>query len=241
MIDHRVPAGTLAAMNQRLRDVLEDLGIDYCCSEKRTVEDVAAAQGVTMNDLETAVGLATEDAAVPHEEWLEESLTAIIAHLEVGHATKAAAISRISALAEAVGPTTSRQVSFGVLRAAFHRLIIELMPHTEREERVIFPFILAMEAASVGRGPLPERPWGDLPSLLNPIAGEHRHIQSALSEMRSARLELHVDDHDEIALRLFSQLRDLAREVHHFMNLETFVLYPRAIALEQELYVTTAV
>jgi len=194
-----------------------------------------------MNGLETAIGLATEDAAVPHEEWLEESLTALIAHLEVGHATKAAAVSRISALAEMVGPMTSQQVSFGVLRAAFHQLIIELMPHTELEERIIFPFVLAMEAASAHGATLPERPRGDLRSLLHPIAAEHRRIQSALSEMRSARLELCVHEHDEFALRLLSELRDLTREIHHFMNLETFVLFPRAIALEEKLYVTTAV
>jgi regulator of cell morphogenesis and NO signaling len=236
MIDHRVPAGTLAATNQQLRDVLEDLGIDYCCSDKRTVEDVAAAQGVAMNDLETAIGLATEDVTVPHEEWRTESLTALIAHLEVGHATKAAAVSRIAALAEMVGPATSRQVAFGVLRAAFHRLIIELMPHTEREERVIFPFVLAMEAASEQGATPPQRSRGDLRSLLHPIAGEHRRIQSALSELRSARLELHLDEQDEMALRLFAELRNLTREIHHLMNLETFVLFPRAIALEEKLY-----
>ena len=241
MVDHRVSAGTLAATNHRLRDVLEDLGIDYCCSEDRTLEDVAAAQGVKMNDLETALGLATEDVAAPHEEWLDESLTALIAHLEVGHATNVAAASRISTLAEMVSPALSRQVSFGVLRAAFHRLIIELMPHTERVERVIFPFVLAMEAAEAHGAALPERPRGDLRSLLQPIAAEHRRIHSALSEMRSARLDLRVDEHDEMALRLFSELRDLTREVHHLMNLQTFVLFPRAIELEEKLYVTTAV
>jgi iron-sulfur cluster repair protein YtfE (RIC family) len=189
-----------------------------------------------MNDLATAIGLASEEVPLPHEEWLEESLTALIAHLEVGHATKAAAVSRISALAEMVGPGTSRQVAFGVLRAAFHRLIIELMPHTEREELVIFPFVLAMEDASVHGAALPERPRGDLRSMLHPVAGEHRRIQSALSDMRSARLELRVDEHDEVAARLFSELRELTREIHHFMNLETFVLFPRAIALEEKLY-----
>ncbi|HET7706442.1 MAG TPA: hemerythrin domain-containing protein [Thermoanaerobaculia bacterium] len=241
MIDLSVSAGMLAASNPRLRGVLEDLGIDYCCSEDRTVQDVAAAAGVTVNDLEAAIGLASEEAPAPHEAWLEESLSALIAHLEVGHATKAAAVSRISTLFEMVAPATSRQVAFGVLRAAFHELIIELMPHTQREEIVIFPFVLAMESAGLKGTPLPDRPQGGLEALLHPLSGEHRQIQAALAKMRSAALDLHVHGHDEFGRRLVSELRDLSREVHEFMNLETFVLFPRAMSLEARLYAEPAI
>lgn len=241
MIDLSVPAGMLAASNPRLRCVLEDLGIDYCCSEDRTVQDVAAAEGVTVNDLEAAIGLASEEEPAPHEAWLEESLSALIAHLEFGHATKAAAVSRISTLFEVVAPATSRQVAFGVLRAAFHELIIELMPHTQREEIVIFPFVLAMESAVLNQTPLPERPPGGLRALVHPLSGEHQQIHTALSKMRSAALDLHVHVRDESGRRLVSELRDLSREVHEFMNLEMFLLVPRAMALEERLYAESSI
>jgi regulator of cell morphogenesis and NO signaling len=241
MIDASAPVGSLAASNPHLRTVLEDLGIDYCCSEERTVQDVATAEGLTMMDLESAIGLVREDGREwPHEAWLVEPLSALIAHLEVGHATKAAAVSRISALAEMVSPFLSRQVAFGALLAAFHELIIELVPHTQREELVIFPYVLDMESAAMGRGPLPRRPDGGLRALVHPLSSEHRRIQHALSKMRAAWRDLHLSDHDEAGPRVLSEMRELTREVHEFMNLEMFVLFPRAVALEERLFAERA-
>ncbi|MGZ8781412.1 MAG: DUF542 domain-containing protein [Thermoanaerobaculia bacterium] len=237
MIDSSAPVGSLAASNPQLRSVLEDLGIDYCCSEDRTVQDVATAAGLTLMDLESAIGHVREDGRESaHDAWLVEPLSALIAHLEVGHATKGAAVSRISALAEMVSPFMSRQVAFGALRGAFHELIIELVPHTRREELVIFPYVLDLESAAMGGGPVPRRPDGGLRALVQPLSSEHRRIQHALSEMRAAWLELHTSGYDEVGSRVLTELRGLTREVHEFMNLEMFVLFPRAMALEDRLY-----
>lgn len=235
MLDSSACVGSLAASNPHLRSVLEDLGIDYCCSEERTVQDVAADEGLTLTDLESAIGHVQEDGREPpHEAWLDEPLSALIAHLEAGHATKAVAVSRISALSEMVSFVMSRQLAFGALRGAFHELIIELVPHTQREELVIFPYVLDMESAALGRGPLPRRPDGGLRPLVQRLSSEHRRIHHALTKMRAAWLQLHLGD-DEVGLRALTELRSLTRDVHEFMNLEMFVLFPRAIALEDKL------
>lgn len=237
MLDSSAPVGALAASNPHLRSVLEDLGIDYCCTEERTVLDVATAAGLTLMDLESAIGHVREEGGEPPEEaWTVEPPSAVIAHLEAGHASKAAVVSRIWTLTESASPSMARQAAFGVLRAAFHELIIELLPHTQREELVIFPFVLDMESAAVGGGPLPRRPNGGLRALVPPLSNEHRRIQDALSQMRAAWLDLQGSVHDEVGAHMLAEMRDLTRAVHEFMNLEMFVLFPRAIALEDRLY-----
>src|SRR5437763_5458913 len=86
MLDTNRSVGALAAEHPRLRAVLEELGIDYCCSGNRNLADAAAAEGLPLQRCwRKSRG---HGAAGPHVAvWFEKSLTQLFEHIAGHHRT----------------------------------------------------------------------------------------------------------------------------------------------------------
>ena len=82
--------------------------------------------------------------------------------------------------------------------------------------------------------PPPPRFEGGLRAAIAPVCLEHQKLSESLRRFRTGRALLACID-DRVCRRLENHLRELERDLHEAMNLENFVLYPRAIELEDQL------
>jgi hypothetical protein len=91
-----------------------------------------------------------------------------------------------------------------------------------------------------------ERAWAEeadlLPRLergLSPVIehllAEHADIVRRLAQLRRCRLELHCSEHEECA-EVLMRMRDLEARLQECIDLESAVLFPRALKLEEALY-----
>ena len=237
MLETKTSVGVLAAEDPRLRAVLEELGIDYCCSGNRNLADAAAAEGLPIQRVMEEIARAPEATGPHNVVWLDKSLRQLIEHI-IGHhrALSIETLARGAVLLDLIGEANLLDAEIlEPLRHELHHFINALIPHSEREQRILFPYIEAMEDAWERGTPPPPRFEGGLRAALAPICLEHEALSESLRRFRAGRALLVCID-DRTCRRLASHLHDLERDLHEAMNLENFVLYPRAIELEDQLW-----
>lgn len=235
MIDTNTAVGILAASHPRLRLVLEELGIDYCCSGNRSLADAAAAEGLPIQQVIDAIARAPEGSGPHNVVWFDRSLADVVAHVAEHHrAVSLDVLAQSAVLFEIISEAKLLDAELlDPLRHTFHQFVNQLTPHIEREERIIFPFIETMEEAWERGTPPPPRFEGGLRAAIAPVCLEHESMGEALRQFRAGRALLICID-DRACRHLEHLLRNIERELHEAMNIENFVLYPRAIELEDQ-------
>lgn len=236
MLDSNDCVGVLAASNSAIRHALEELGIDYCCSGNRSLADAAAAEGLPIQGVIAAIERGSVATEPLNRSWFDRSLRDVITHLRHQHrSVSLEVLARTAVLFELVAD--ERLLDRDLLdpiRQTFHKFVNDITPHTEREENILFPVIEAIEDSWTHGSDLPPRFEGGLRAAIAPNFLEHERINTELRDLRSGRAVLACID-DRLCRQLAWNLEQLERHVHETMNVENFVLYPRAIALEDQL------
>jgi regulator of cell morphogenesis and NO signaling len=111
----------------------------------------------------------------------------------------------------------------------------DLRPHLMKEEETLFPYIEKLDVEGRGRRRV-SAPCGGAPHFIRMMLHEHVHVETSLRELRSQTQGYTVPAHTGLAWRaLYAGLQELERDLIEHMQLETNVLFPRAIALEHGL------
>lgn len=225
------PLGEIASAFPASTRVFEARGLDYCCGGQRPLREAAAAAGVApekvlddLADLEAARIDAGPD-------WRRATAGQLIDHLvEVHHAYTRAEMARLMPLMTKVaGEHGERHPELLLIRATVQDLFHDLGPHLMKEERVLFPYIRALEEGRAAAG--------GFGSVANPIhAMEHEH------DLVSGDLLLRIRDvsrdfalpggADPVWASLYDGLAALEADLHQHIHLENNVLFPKALALE---------
>ena len=183
--------------------VLEQLGLDYCCGGKRTLADACSRRGLDLDAVAAALDEETEPGGCEVAGLSDAELCEHI--VSVHHARLREELPRLAGLLDKVvrahGKDDARLV---FVRAAFTDLRAELEHHTDEEESVLFPAIVAGSGAEVApfeddhaaAGALLERLWEltDGYDLGSARCNTHRTTLHALAELQA---DLHAHIHEE--------------------------------------------
>ena len=216
--------------------VFEEFHIDYCCGGRRSVVDACAAVGVDpaivqgrLNDL-----LATSDAndAFQPERATPSELIGYI--LATHHVFTVEETERLTGLMEKVvrkhGDLHPKLIE---LREVFAHLVNSLIPHMQKEENVLFPYIQQMEAA-VNLGATPPFPhFGTVENPVRMMMRDHESDSLRLAKIRT--LTNHFTTPEGACpsfTALYAGLEDLEKDLHRHIHLENNVLFPAAMELE---------
>lgn len=217
--------------------VFESVGIDYCCGGKRSLRDACEVAGV---DAETMLeSLRTLEVATPGEPGAGlagYSLERLVGHIvETHHAFTVRELVRLEGLLRKVRDAHERNhPELADVAFAFSRLFADLMPHMHREERVLFPYIVAMERAAAAGDPPPPAPFGTVANPVRMMMTEHETAGDLLTELRAATANYELPEGACATYRaLFEGLQELERDLHEHIHLENNLLFPRAVELER--------
>ncbi|HWW76891.1 MAG TPA: iron-sulfur cluster repair di-iron protein [Pyrinomonadaceae bacterium] len=214
--------------------VFERLKIDYCCGGGRQISEACAAAGVPLDELSRLLDEECADAAEARD-FNAGPLSELIRHiLDTHHVYTREESARIQALLEKVcGKHGENHPELSEVRAAFVRLDADLQPHLFKEEQILFPYILRLEAARANGGLPPFAPFGTVNNPVRMMMSEHDTAGDLLREIRAAARDFRAPDDACVSFRaLYRALEDFEQDLHQHIHLENNVLFPRAVELE---------
>ena len=232
-INPATTVGELALTIPQAPRVFEKFGIDYCCGGKQALADVCNAKGTNLANVIQALseeGRNSEDQDYSHLNQRELTEHIISRH----HEFTRAEIRRLSALIEkVVSVHGTRHPELLEVRRVFGNLAEDLTPHMMKEEYVLFPYIIALEAASVSGSSCARPPFGTVQDPVRMMQFEHDSAGELLREMRRITKCYSAPADGCTSYRaLYAGLREFEEDLHLHIHLENNMLFPRAIDIE---------
>jgi regulator of cell morphogenesis and NO signaling len=216
--------------------IFEKLGIDYCCGGGTSLADACAKAGVTVDEvLDSLKTTEPSEKTFAGGEWRTASPAELIAHIVAKHHTfTREELVRLEALLTKVcGVHGQNHPELFHIQNQFQELRRDLEPHMQREEQVLFPYIIRMEETIEEKQPLPVAPFGTVRNPVRVMMAEHDAAGEILRTMREASSDYTAPADACISFQtLYGALTALEADLHQHIHLENNILFPRAAEME---------
>jgi regulator of cell morphogenesis and NO signaling len=225
--------GEIVARDFRTAAVFHAFGIDYCCGGSRTVAGACVERNIDTNVVMSAVERVCElpGSSLRFNEWEPETLVGFIVgnhHAYVRRALPSlmAHTRRIAAVHGENHPQLDE-----VARLA-DDVANEMISHMAKEERVLFPYIVALADAVRHGKPAPRAPFGPIDNPIRMMEHEHKAAGAAMARIRELTQGYNVPEDGCSTYRAcMHELDAFERDLHAHVHLENNILFPRARAL----------
>ena len=218
--------------------VFEKAGIDYCCGGGTPFQEACAAAGVSTDEVTRSLEQAGEssDGGADATQWQTQPLSKLAAHI-VGthHVFTRGELARLDALLSRVCSIHGQNHSelFRIQRL-FQDLNRDLIPHMQKEEIVLFPYIEQMEATASEGATAPVPFFGTVQNPIRMMMMEHDTAGEILKQVRQLSGGFSVPKDGCISYEtLYNALDALEQDLHQHIHLENNILFPGAVALER--------
>jgi regulator of cell morphogenesis and NO signaling len=227
--------GDLVLELPQVMRLFETLNIDYCCGGHRSLADACALAGQDAEAvLQRLRGLGAEPAAPSDPKaWATAPLAELAAHIEARHHRfTREELARVAPLMTKVAQVHGEHhPELARMEQVFLAMQADLLPHLEKEEQILFPFIRAMAGPAA-----PEACFGSVASPVRAMQAEHEAVGDLLREVRILTSDFTPPEDACGSFRsLYMGLRALEEDLHLHIYLESHLLFPRAVALEESL------
>jgi regulator of cell morphogenesis and NO signaling len=220
--------GDIVTSQPEAARVLERFGLDYCCGGTATLDAACADRCVDQAEVQAALGELGEPAPA---DWARMSPATLVDHLEATHHTYLhVELERLHRLADKVEAVHGdRHPELADIRSTFAHLRADLEPHLMKEERVLFPMIRELAAATE----MPDFHCGTLRNPISVMLGEHDRAGELLAQLRSLTSD-YTPPADGCASygALFDGLKRLEADTHLHVHKENNLLFPAVMAME---------
>ncbi|MCI0489797.1 MAG: iron-sulfur cluster repair di-iron protein [Blastocatellia bacterium] len=224
----------LALEMPRAATVFEDLRIDYCCGGGRSLSEACAAAGVSVQDVMRSLEQA-EQTREEIEDWQSKRLSELTSYIiDNHHVFTREELRRSSDMILKVCSAHARNhPELLRIQSMFIGLAGELTAHMLKEENVLFPYITALEEATLSGDPRPIPFFGTVRNPVRMMMMEHDTAAEVLRAIRAASLDFAVPPDACASYRaLYQTLETLERDLHRHIHLENNILFPRAVEME---------
>jgi regulator of cell morphogenesis and NO signaling len=225
----------IVATDYRTAAIFQRHGLDFCCNGCRTIEqgcrDAGANPDVLLREIDAVLG--TPGSGIPrYSSWDARTLVAYIVDTHHGYVREALPplLQHTTKIAAVHG---ERHAELDHIARLFARVADEMTDHMAKEERVLFPFIVALEAAAQSGAPAPAGPFGSVDNPIRMMESEHRFVGDAMAEIRHLTGNYTPPADGCTTYRVcFQELEAFERDLHDHVHLENNVLFPKASALQ---------
>lgn len=223
-IDVNRELATLVLENPAFVPILERYRLDFCCQGKQSLAKACQDKGVDLEHLQAELFSVKTNAV--NNDWLEAPLSEVIAHIQQRyHLPLRTELPSLWEKARKVAQVHGQEhTELHRVESLVGELTEELLHHTDKEDKVLFPWIRDLEKGEMRRG-----------RLEDPVAvmeAEHKEAGSLLEQLRQATGDYVLPRGACTTYRLlFAGLEQFERDLHLHIHLENSVLFPRALAL----------
>ncbi len=215
----------LVKQNPARSRVFERFGIDYCCGGKKPLSLACRERGL---DTAEVVGELEKLAAGPGGsggDWSAAGLEDLASHIvQTHHAFLRRELPRLEQLlVKVVRAHGHAHPSLREVQSTFQRFAGEMREHMDKEERVLFPRIVAAER----KGAEPGGPWLEAP--ISVMEAEHERAGADLARLRELTQNYQPPvDACPTYRALLEGLSAVERDTHEHVHKENNILFPRA-------------
>ena len=229
----------LALENPASTRVFEKLGIDYCCGGNRSLSEACQSANLQIEQVLELLAKADQATTVAQKgrDWQAERLASLIEYIQsTHHKYTREEIARLGPLFEKVCSVHGKNhPELFAVREIFQGLANELNAHLMKEELILFPYILRMEAAGAGNGPVAPAPFGSVRNPVSMMEHEHDSAGNALRAMNQATKGYTPPASACVSYQtLYKALAAFEADLHQHIHLENNILFPRAVAAEKD-------
>jgi regulator of cell morphogenesis and NO signaling len=216
--------------------VFERLHLDYCCGGSQELAEACAQKSLDANEVLAQLAEAASSVDKTEPDLTQATLSALIRYIvATHHAYIYGELPRLLPLAGLVaakhGPHHPECIQ---LEAQLGQLAGELLSHLNKEEKILFPYIEALEESHTSHAEPPKACFGTVESPIQAMLREHEAAAALLEQMRTATQEFAPpEDACPSLVGLYHGLAAFERDLHRHVHLENNLLFPRAIALER--------
>jgi len=236
LLDPTKTVRELAVTMPNATRVFEKMKIDYCCGGQESLGDACAKAGLELEELSRLL----QEPALPEPQSAETDARSLplaeLANRIVAkhHVFTRSELERLTVLLEKVCSVHSNNHrELMQIQSQFETLRLELEPHMMKEERILFPYIIALEMTVAEKRPAPFAPFG---TVNNPIAAmmrEHDAAGDILKNIRRLSGEFAVPADGCFSYStLYHALAELEADLHQHIHVENNILFPRAMETE---------
>jgi len=214
--------------------IFERLGIDYCCGGSVPFHEACEKAGLDPEEVLASVRQAPADSARA-QDWTKAPLAALARHIvEKHHSFTRSELARLETLfGKVCAAHGDRHPELARMRTVFQALSAELQSHMMKEENILFPYLAAMEQATLAGLPCPRPMFGTVQNPVRMMTLEHDSAGDALRELRLASGNYAVPaDGCTSYSELYRSLPGFEADLHTHIHLENNILFPRALAME---------
>jgi regulator of cell morphogenesis and NO signaling len=217
--------------------VFEKAGIDYCCGGWRPFQDACAAASISTDEVACWLEQAARACIVAPEstDWQTQPSSRLTAHItSKHHAFTRDELARLDGLLSKVCSVHGQNhAELLRIQRLFRDLNQDLIPHMQKEEAVLFPYIEQMEASVSEGGKAPAAFFGTVQNPIRMMMLEHETAGDILKRIRQISGGFSVPKDGCISYEtLYKALDALEQDLHQHIHLENNILFPRAVALE---------
>lgn len=217
--------------------VFEKAGIDYCCGGGKPFQEACAAAGVSTDEVARSLEQAGESSALVADatQWQKQTLSKLAAHIVARHHVFTRdELARLDALLSKVCSVHGKNHSeLFRIQSLFQELNRDLIPHMQKEEMVLFPYIEQMEEAATGGRKAPVPHFGTVKNPVRMLMMEHEMAGQILKEIRQLSGGFSVPKDGCISYEtLYKAMDALEQDLHLHIHLENNILFPRAVEME---------
>lgn len=224
--------------------VFEELKIDYCCGGNVNLKEACEKADIEPALVEEKI--ASVAGRVPESPDFDSGPKASMAMaieliVEKHHSFTRNEIARLKPLMEKVAGKHGEKHPFLLkLREVFNALSADLLPHMQKEEFVLFPYIIDMENAAKRELAIQQPPFGTVQNPVRMMNAEHEEAGLLLKEIRAITTDFAPPaDCCPSFKALYFGLEELEKDLHHHIHLENNILFPKAVELESRLCEST--
>lgn len=228
--------GGIVAENFRTAKVFTQYGIDFCCKGGITLEAACAKHGISLdaiaNDLQTEFKLPEE------VHYTEFSLTQLIDHIvNIHHQYVVNSIPSLKAYLQKIAMVHGeRHPELHSIKDLFFAAADALSEHLKKEELILFPYIKAMDEANSSHFHLSKPHFGHIENPIHMMENDHDVEGERFREI--ARLSNNYTiptDGCQTYRVAFAMLKEFEEDLHTHIHLENNILFPKAIALYNQM------
>jgi regulator of cell morphogenesis and NO signaling len=222
--------------------IMEKLKIDYCCGGHRPFTEACTDAGLDADEVLREIAESFQSGSdgqmetASFQTWSLHKLTGYI--VETHHVFTRQELDRLTALISKVCAAHGRNhPEVLMISTLFRALRGELVPHMNKEEQVLFPYIDRLEAD----GPVGPPPFGSVSNPVRMLMAEHDVAGEILAKVRTISNGFTVPPDTCISYQtLYQALEALEQDLHQHIHLENNILFPRAIELAEAIQLQLA-
>jgi regulator of cell morphogenesis and NO signaling len=217
--------GELVAERPGRSRVFQTFGIDFCCQGTRTLREACERKNIPAETVVEQLEAELADKTAPVKNPADLPMAELAAYIvETHHGYLYRELPRLHAMSERVaqvhgGHTPSLVEVFDI----FCAMEEEMIAHMMKEEKVLFPTIVAVSRGEAAPVPLDEP--------ISCMMHEHESSGNALARLRELTHGFSPPtDACNTYRALFAGLHELEEDLHRHIHLENAVLFPAAQA-----------